>query len=89
MSSLQLDFRLGQGIANGVGSNPQAKLRISRDYGANYNIQRQAPMGAIGQTTNRCIFRRLGWSRGAVAEIEVIDPVNRDLVGATLRGAGP
>jgi hypothetical protein len=89
MSALQLDFRLGQGTSSGLGVNPQAKLRISRDYGATYGMSREAPMGALAENTNRCIFRKLGWSRGAVAEIEVIDPVNRDLVGATLRGAGP
>ena len=89
MQSLQLDFRLGMGNSAGLGVNPLARLRISRDYGATYGSQITAPMGAQGQTTNRCIFRKLGWSRGAVAEVEVIDPVNRDLVGATLRAAGP
>ncbi len=89
MSQLQVDFRLGQGNASGMGNNPQAKLRLSRDYGATYGSSVQAPMGAIGQTTNRCIWRRLGFSRGAVAEIEVIDPVNRDIAGATLRAVGP
>lgn len=89
MSQLQVDFRLGQGTAYGQGSNPQAYLRISRDYGATYGSSVPAPMGAQGQTTNRCIWRRLGWSRGAVAQIEVIDPVNRDIAGVTLRAAGP
>ena len=89
MTSLQLDFRLGQGTSSGLGVNPQVYLRLSKDYGATYGIQRKAPMGAQGQTTNRCMIRKLGWSRGAVVELEVIDPVNRDLVGATLRAAGP
>lgn len=89
MSQLQVDFRLGQGNASGMGANPQAKLRISRDYGATYGSAVEAPMGAMGEFTNRCIWRRLGWSRGAVAEIEVIDPVSRDIAGATLRASGP
>lgn len=89
MQSLQLDFRLGQGNPSGLGANPQAKLRISRDYGRTYGAQIPAPMGAIGEGTNRCMYRRLGFSRGAVAEVEVIDPVNRDLVGATLKAQGP
>lgn len=89
MSQLQVDFRLGQGTASGIGSNPQAYLRISRDYGATYGSSVPAPMGAQGQATSRCIWRRLGWSRGAVAQIEVIDPVNRDIAGVTLRAAGP
>ncbi len=89
MQQLQVDFTLGQGNASGMGSNPQARLRISRDYGTTYGSAVQAPMGAAGQLTNRCIWRRLGFSRGAVAEIEVIDPVNRDIAGVTLRAAAP
>jgi hypothetical protein len=88
MSSLQIDFAPGQGNVSGMGTNPQAYLRISRDYGSTYGPQRSQPMGTVGQFTNRCIWRKLGFSRGAVLEIEVIDPVNRDIVGATLRGGG-
>ncbi len=46
---------------------------------------------SIGQTggfLNRAIWRRRGWSRGAVAQIDVIDPVNRDIIGCTLKAAG-
>lgn len=89
MQQLQVDFRLGQGNSSGLGTNPLARLRISRDYGATYGAAVTAPMGAQGETLNRCIWRRLGFSRGAVAEIEVIDPVNRDIAGATLKAAGP
>ena len=46
-------------------------------------------MGQIGNYMNRCIWRKLGFSRGAVAQIDVIDPVNRDIVGSTLRAFGP
>ena len=89
MQQLQVDFAPGQGNASGFGSNPQAKLRISRDYGTTYGPETLSPMGQIGQYQNRCIWRKLGFSRGAVAQIEVIDPVNRDIVGATLRAFGP
>ncbi len=89
VASLQVDFTLGQGTSSGLGVNPQANLRLSRDYGSTYGPVTQAPMGAQGQFTNRCMWRRLGWSRGAVAEIEVIDPVNRDIAGATLKAYGP
>jgi hypothetical protein len=37
---------------------------------------------------NRTIWRKLGFSRGAVAQIEVIDPVVRDIVGVTLKAVG-
>jgi hypothetical protein len=88
MSSLQVDFAPGQGNASGLGSNPQATLRISRDYGTTYGPPVQSPMGQIGNYENRCMWRKLGFSRGAVAQIEVMDPVNRDIVGATLRAFG-
>ena len=88
MASLQVDFAPGQGQASGLGANPTAQLRISRDYGTTYGQPNLAPMGAIGNYLNRALWRRLGLSRGAVAEIEVIAPVNRDIVGATLRATG-
>jgi hypothetical protein len=89
MSSLQVDFAPGQGNASGMGSNPQAYLRISRDYGATYGMANAQPLGQMGQYLNRCTWRQLGFSRGAVLELEVIDPVNRDITGVTLRAGGP
>lgn len=88
MASLQIDFSPGVGNASGMGNNPQASLRISRDYGTTYGPTTQASMGQTGNYQNRCMWRKLGFSRGAVAEISVIDPVNRDIIGATLRAAG-
>jgi hypothetical protein len=88
MHSLQIDFAPGQGNPSGLGANPLARLRISRDYGTTYGQAVPVPIGKIGQYQNRAIWRRLGFSRGAVAEIEVIEPVNRDIVGATLRMNG-
>lgn len=89
MQSLQVDFQPGKGTSSGLGADPQATLRISRDYGTTYGPAVQSPMGAIGNSQNRCMWRKLGFSRGAVAEIEVIAPVNRDIVGVTLRALGP
>lgn len=89
MASLQIDFAPGAGNPSGMGNNPQASLRISRDYGTTYGPVTQAPMGSTGNYLNRCLWRKLGFSRGAVAEISVIDPVNRDIVGATLKAGAP
>lgn len=96
MSSLQIDFSPGQGASIGLGANPMANLSISRDAGASLGSAYSAPptntfqasMGAIGQTVNRTIWRKLGWSRGAVAQLDVIAPVNRDITGATLMATG-
>lgn len=96
LSSLQVDFAPGQGAASGLGANPTANLTISRDMGASLGTPYEpapantfpAPMGAIGQTLSRTIWRKLGWSRGAVAQLDVIAPVDRDITGATLKAVG-
>ena len=85
MESLQLDFNVGQAPASGMGSNPRCKLRISRDGGHTFGDPIYAPMGQIGEYRTRTMYRKLGWGRDNVVDIEVIDPVNRDLVGATLK----
>jgi hypothetical protein len=85
MASLQLEFAPGQGTASGLGQNPVANLRISRD-GTTFGQWWPAPMGAIGQFRNRTMWRRLGFGRNNLLEVEVIQPVNADLIGATLRG---
>jgi hypothetical protein len=85
MQSLQLDFNVGQGNPSGMGSNPVCTLAISRDGGHTFGNRTSAPMGAIGEYRTRTMWRKLGWGRDNVVDIEVIDPVNRDLVGATLK----
>jgi hypothetical protein len=86
MASLQLDFFAGVGNPSGMGTNPQAYLRISRDGGKTFGQKWPAAMGQIGQTLTRTMWRRLGFGRDNVLEVEVIDPVRRDLIGATLKG---
>lgn len=96
LTSLQVDFAPGQGAASGVGANPQAYLSISRDGGASLGSAYDPmptnnfpqPMGAIGQTTSRTIWRKLGWSRDAVMQLDVIAPTNRDITGTTLKAFG-
>lgn len=85
MASLQLDFNVGQGTPSGMGSNPVCTLAISRDGGHTFGDRTSAPLGAIGEYRTRTMWRKLGWGRDNVVDIEVIDPVNRDLVGATLK----
>lgn len=85
LQSLQLDFVPGVGNASGMGSNPQVGLAISRDSGRTFGTRTYAPLGTIGQTWTRTMWRRLGMGRDIVFDIEVIDPVRRDLIGCTLR----
>jgi hypothetical protein len=87
VSSLQIEFAPGQGSSTGLGANPIANLRISRD-GTTFGQQWPAPMGAIGNYRNRTMWRRLGMGRDNIFEVEVIAPVKRDIVGATLKAMG-
>lgn len=83
--SLQLDFLSGIGNASGMGVDPQARLSISRDGGITFGQQLSAPIGKLGERETRTMWRRLGWSRDMVFDVEVIDPVRRDLIGCTLK----
>lgn len=85
MASLQIDFRMGLGNASGMGSNPQVSLAISRDGGYSFGPRYPVSIGQIGQSRLRAMWRRLGFGRDNVVDIEVIDPVPRDIVGATLK----
>lgn len=85
MASLQLDFNLGVGNPSGMGSNPKAGIAISRDGGKTFGQTWYRPIGQIGQYKNRTIWRKLAFGRDNVVELQVIDPVPRDVVGVTLR----
>lgn len=85
MASLQLDFAMGGGNASGLGANPQAGVAISRDGGKTFGQRWFRSLGAIGQYRIRAMWRKLGFGRDNVIDLEVIDPVNRDLIGVTLR----
>jgi hypothetical protein len=85
MASLQVDFKPGVGNASGLGVNPQAGLTISRDGGKTAGQRWPAPIGQIGQYKTRTMWRRLGFGRDNVVEIDVIDPVPRDITGVSLK----
>ena len=85
MASLQLDFATGMGNPSGMGSTPQAGIAISRDGGNTYGQRWYAPLGQIGQYKTRTMWRKLAFARDNVVDLEVIDPVPRDIVGSTLR----
>lgn len=85
MASLQVEFVPGAGNPSGMGSNPQAYLTISRDGGNTFGQRWPSPIGQTGQYRARTMWRRLGFGRDNLVDIEVIDPVRRDIVGATLK----
>lgn len=83
-ASLQIDFAPGQGLQTGQGDDPQAMLRWSDDAGATWGNEHWTTIGKAGRTKNRAMWRRLGEARNRVYEMTISDPVNRDIVGATL-----
>jgi hypothetical protein len=86
--SLQVEFAPGVGLQAGQGVNPQAMLRWSDDGGATFGTEHWTTVGAAGRFKNRAKWRRLGHARDRVYEVRISDPVNRDIVGATLFAQG-
>jgi hypothetical protein len=87
MAMLQIEFRPGVGNQSGMGYDPQAILQISRDGGTTFGQQLNRGIGRAGQYLARTLWRRLSFARDAVIDLKVIDPVPRDIVGATLKRA--
>jgi hypothetical protein len=83
-SSLQIEFTPGVGLNVGQGSSPQAMLRWSNDGGLSWSHEHWRSIGKQGEYKNRAKWNRLGNSRGRVYEVNVTDPVPRDIIGATL-----
>ena len=83
-SSLQIEFTPGIGLQAGQGSNPQAMARWSNDGGFTWSNEHWLPIGAAGATKNRAKINRLGRARDRIYEVNVSDPVPRDIIGATL-----
>ncbi|HEY8879211.1 MAG TPA: hypothetical protein VIN03_16705 [Roseateles sp.] len=81
---LQIEFVQGDALPTGQGSDPQAMLRFSNDGGRTWGNEHWSSIGKIGETKNRCIWRRLGIARDRVYEVRFSDPVKRDIVGASL-----
>jgi hypothetical protein len=83
-SSLQVEFTPGVGLQSGQGVNPQVMMRYSNDGGFTWSNEYWTTIGAAGMTKNRAIWRKLGWARDRIWEINFTDPVARDIIGATL-----
>lgn len=83
-SSLQIEFTPGVGLQVGQGVNPQVMLRYSSDGGFIWSNEYWTTIGMAGATKNRALWRRLGQARDRIWEITFTDPVQRDIIGATL-----
>lgn len=87
-ASLEIEFTRGAGLQVGQGSDPQAMLQISYDYGATFGTRHFMPIGKAGRYKDRCMKRRLSTARDMVFDVSVSDPIRRDVVGATLKIQG-
>jgi hypothetical protein len=87
-SQLQIEFTPGVGLQTGQGQSPQVMLRYSNDGGFTWSNEYWTTIGAAGNTKNRAIWRKLGQARDRVWEINFTDPVQRDIIGATLWAMG-
>jgi hypothetical protein len=85
-SRLQIEFNPGVGLQSGQGQNPQAMLRWSDNGGFTWSNEHWTTIGAAGKYRNRAVWRRLGQAWDRVWEVNVSDPVNRDIIGCTLFG---
>ena len=85
---LQVDVESGVGLTSGQGSIPQIMLDISKDGGQTFSAVSWSSMGAIGQYTQRVIWRRLGRARDWIIKLRITDPVKRVLTGASAEMVG-
>lgn len=83
-SQLQIEFTPGVGLQSGQGVDPQVMLRYSNDGGFTWSNEYWVTIGKVGNTKNRAIWRRLGQARDRVWEINFTDPVQADIIGATI-----
>lgn len=85
---IQIDIESGVGLTVGQGVNPQLMLEVSKDGGQTFTAVSWASMGAIGQYTQRVIWRRLGRARDWVLRLRITDPVKRIITGASAEVIG-
>jgi hypothetical protein len=84
-SRFQLDMETGVGLdGSGQGTAPQAMLSWSDDGGHSWSNEHWTPLGPIGTTRTRAIWRRLGQARNRVFKVSISDPVKVALIGAEL-----
>jgi hypothetical protein len=83
---LRVLMETGVGLDGGVvpGTDPQVRLRLSRDNGHTWESARWASAGRQGQYGHVVEFRRLGRARQFTAEVSIDAPVPVVILGATL-----
>jgi hypothetical protein len=83
-AQLQVEFTPGVGLQTGQGEDPQVMVRWSDDGGLSWGTEQWVTIGKVGETRNRAVIYNLGEARDRVWEVNISDPVKRDIIGATL-----
>lgn len=65
-----------------VGSDPQVMLKVSKDGGKTFPIERWTSLGKIGRYLTRVFFNRLGIGRDFVFKVRITAPVKTVVTGA-------
>ena len=85
IDSIQVHFEHGVGLTSGQGSNPMAMMRLSKDGGHSWGVERWRSIGRTGEFGTRAIWRRLGRARRLTVEVSVSDPVRVVILGASVQ----
>jgi hypothetical protein len=85
IDTFQLDIETGVGLATGQGSDPEVMLRISRDGGRTFGIERKRTIGQRGQYKKRVFWKKCGRGRDFVFEVAGSDPVKTAILGAGIK----
>lgn len=81
--TLEIFMETGVGLdGTGQGTDPLAMLQYSTDGGRNFSNELTCPIGKIGATDTRVMFRRLGMGSDWVFRFSISDPVRRVITGA-------
>jgi len=78
----QVVIDIESGVGNTDDPDPVIQLRYSDDGANTWSSWLNRSMGKIGEHTTRCIWRRLGSSRGRVFEFRVTDKVLAGIIDA-------
>lgn len=89
ISRLRLDVRTGSTeLQTGQGSDPVVMLSVSHDGGNSWGNEHNASLGAVGEYSQRVIWRRLGRSDDWVFRIRCSEPIDFVIIGAWIDAAG-
>lgn len=81
-SGLQLKVEAGVGLQEGVGSDPQLWLEVSKDHGYTWTQPIWRSAGAVGAYSNRMLWSLIGTSRKFTFRFTATDPVPWVIYGA-------